>query len=67
MTVERQSNIPVVFLVDVVMGNSDALWTIPAGTTGTTYIDGDCFGVRLDLPIGIHQRVYAERHKLGRF
>lgn len=64
-TVPEQVVIRVEYAEDVLMGGGDAPWTIPAGTTGRAYRDGNRrLTVTFDTPVAGHTTAYAEEHKL---
>ena len=48
------------------MGNDDALWEIPKGTTGTWTTMAHGSGVRLDVPLLSGEFVYTEEFKWDR-
>ena len=59
MTKEEYGGIRVEFVKDVQYGNRDALWTVPAGTRGTTCeSQGKCL-VKLDKKIEHRNYVYC--------
>lgn len=63
--VPEKGTVRVAYVESVPMGNADALWTIPAGTTGTAFRDGlKHLKVKLDTPINGSAEVYADEQKL---
>jgi len=48
------------------MGNADAQWEIPKGTTGTWTTMAHGSGVRLDVPLLSGEFVYTEEFKWDR-
>lgn len=63
--IPREGRVRVVYAKDVRMGGGDAPWTIPAGTRGTAFLDGNgTVNVELDAPVNGCKHVYAEPHKL---